>query len=278
MTQGMQVLVTGGSGQLGRVFARHYGGFYRLRLTYHAHPIAPLPHPNVEVVPMDLTDYASVSRAMQGAQAVVHLGADSSLSGTWESVLANNIRGTYHAYEAAREAGVKRFVYASSNHAAGLDIVERDTLGPGAPIRPDSLYGVGKCFGESLGSYYHDQYGMQVTCLRIGSCHGEDDLADQRVRMRDAVARGGGHPYNVPQYLSIWLSNRDMTQLLYRSLETDCPWGIFYGISDNTPAAFDLSETKRLLGYAPQDNVQDLFDVPIASLGRGGTLKGAERK
>jgi nucleoside-diphosphate-sugar epimerase len=181
-------------------------------------------------------------------------------------VLANNIIGTYNAYEAARVAGVKRLVYASSNHAAAFAVLESGTIGPDAPIRPDSLYGVSKCFGESLGRYYHDKYGMQVICLRIGSCHGEDDPADQRRRMEAAIARGGGYPYNAIQYLSMWLSNRDMAQLVHRSLQTECPFGIFYGISDNTPAMFDLSETKRVLGYAPQDNVQDLFDQTLGTL------------
>ena len=264
MTQNMKVLVTGGSGQLGQVFARHYGHYYALRLTYHTHPIEA---PGHEVVQMDLTKYDTVLRAMQGVEAVVHFGADSGLRAPWESVLSNNIVGTYNAYEAAREAGVGRFVYASSNHASGLAVAEGGIVGPDAPVRPDSLYGVSKCFGESVGRYYHDLYGMQVICLRIGSCHGEDDDADQRARLQAVVDRGGGYPYNVRQYLSIWLSNQDMSQLVHRSLETDCPFGVFYGVSDNTPAVFDLSETKRLLGYAPKDNVQNLFDEPIESLG-----------
>jgi hypothetical protein len=77
---------------------------------------------------------------------------------------------------------------------------------------------------------------------------------------------GGSYPYGPREYVSMWLHPQDMTQLIEESLETDCPFGIFYGISGNTPAAFDLSETRRVLGYAPRYNVQDLFDVPISSL------------
>jgi len=264
MSQGMKVLVTGGSGQLGQLFLKHYGHYYALRLTYNAHPFEA---PGHEVVRMDLTDFSSVLRAMEGVQAVVHLGADSALRTPWESTLANNIVGTYNAYEAARQAGVTRFVYASSNHAAGYAIKESIPVGPDAPIRPDSLYGVSKCFGEALGRYYHDTYGMQVICLRIGSCHGGDTYGGQREHLQRYIDQGGSRLYSVLQFLSIWLSARDMTQLLHRSLETDCPFGIFYGISDNTPAAFDLSEIRRQLGYEPKDNVQDFFDVPIANLG-----------
>ena len=264
MTRNMRVLVTGGSGQLGRVFASLSGDTYHLRLTYNANRFEA---PGHEVLRMDLTDYASVLGAMQGMEAVVHLGADSASPGTWESVLPNNIVGTYNAYEAAREAGVNRFVYASSNHATGYGLSEAGVIGPDAPIRPTGIYGVSKCFGEALGRYYNDRYGMQVICLRIGTCHGDDDLVDQRERMHEAVARGGSYPYNPLEYLSMWLHPEDMSQLVHKSLETDCPFGIFYGISANTPAAFDLSETRRALGYNPRYNVQDLFEVPIASLG-----------
>jgi nucleoside-diphosphate-sugar epimerase len=265
MGESRKILFTGGSGRLARFFIQHYGHQYRLRLTYHNHPFEA---PGHEVIHMDLSVYDDVLRAMQGVEAVVHFGADAGVRSPWESVLQNNLIGTYNVYEAAREAGVRRVVFASSNHAAALGVREFGLVGPDAPIRPDSLYGVSKCFGEALGRYYHDMHGLQVICLRIGGCHGEDDPADQRARMQ-AVAqrRGGGSVYTTPQVLALWLSPRDMTQLVHRSLETDCPFGIFYGVSDNTPPIFDLSETKRLLGYAPQDNVQDFFDVPITSLG-----------
>lgn len=260
-----KILVTGGSGQLGRMFLRHFGGHYAMRLTYHRHPFEA---PGHEVIAMDLADYDSVLTAMNGVEAVVHLGADSGGRAGWASILPNNIIGTYNAYEAAREAGVKRFVYASSNHAGGFALRERSPIGPDAPVRPDSLYGMSKCYGEALGRLYHDLYGMEVICLRIGSCHGTEDVESQRALMQRAIDRGGGYPYDAPTYLSIWMSPRDMCQLVHRSLEADCEWGIFYGISNNTPPAYDLSETRRALGYDPQDDVQDLFDVPIESLGK----------
>lgn len=262
MTRNMKVLVTGGSGQLGQMFLRHYGDCYALRLTYNTHPFEA---PGHEVVQIDLTEYDDVLRAMEGMEAVVHFGADSASRAPWDSILPNNIEGTYNAYEAAREAGVMHFVFASSNHAAGFALKEQDMVGPDAPIRPDDLYGVSKCFGEALGRFYHDRYGMRVICLRIGMCHGEEGYAGQRAYLEEVIERGGSYPYDTPTTLSMWLSPTDMSQLVHRSLETDCPFGIFYGISDNTPPAFDLSETKRVLDYEPQDDVQDLFDRPIRS-------------
>jgi NAD+ dependent glucose-6-phosphate dehydrogenase len=257
------ILVTGGSGQLGRMFVRHMGDRYTLRLTYNSHLFEAAGH---EVIQVDITDYEGVLRATQGVKAVVHFAADSAGRGPWESMLPNNIVGTYNVYEAARQAGIPRLVYASSNHAAGFAVKEGGMIGPDAPVRPDSLYGVTKCFGEALGRLYHDRYGMQVICLRIGTCHGDDDLADQRQRLQAAVARGGSYPYSAREYISMWLHPEDMSQLVQKSLETDCPFGIFYGISANTPAAFDLSAARRELGYAPRYNAQDLLDMPIASL------------
>jgi nucleoside-diphosphate-sugar epimerase len=258
------VLVTGGSGRLGQMFAGHYGDRHRLRLTYHSNPVESTTH---EVVRMDLVDFDSVLRAMEGIDAVVHLAADASSRAPWESILPNNIVGTYHVFEAARQAGVARMVYASSNHACGFVVKETGAVGPDAPVRPDSFYGVSKCFGEALGRLYHDKYGMQVICLRIGTCHAGDDMEEQRGWMHAAAARGPSFPYTVPQFLSMWLHPEDLAQLVHRSLETDCAFGIFYGISANTPAMYDLSETRRVLGYEPIYNVQDLFDEPIESLG-----------
>jgi len=264
MTRNIKVLVTGGSGQLAQVFLQHYGEQYQLRLTYYTRPFEA---PGHEVIRVDLADYGQVLEAMEGIEAVVHLGADTRGSAPWDSILRNNIVGTYHVFEAARQAGVRRIVYASSNHAAGYALAEQDMIGPDAPVRPDSLYGVSKCFGEALGSYYHDRHGLDIVCLRIGSSHGGVDEDKQRVYLERAVKRGGSGPYSVPQYLSIWLSSADMSQLIHRSLQAECAHGIYYGISDNTPPAYDLSETRCVLGYAPQDDVQDLFDEPIASLG-----------
>ncbi len=265
MTEKMKVLVTGGSGQLGQMIARNCAERYTLRLTYHRHPIAA--PAGGEAAPMDLTDYGSVLRAMQGVEAVVHLGADAGAHAGWGSILPNNLVGTYHAYEAAREAGVRRLIFASSNHAAGYAIMENRPIGPDAPIRPDSLYGVSKAYGEALGRYYHDEYGLEVICLRIGSCHEAEDEAAQRARVaRVAGATGRVAFYTPRQLLSLFLHPLDFCQLIERSLEADCGFGIFYGISANTPSAFDLAETRRVLGYDPQYNVQDFTEVNIAAL------------
>ncbi len=93
-----------------------------------------------------------------------------------------------------------------------------------------------KAYGEALGSYYHDRYGLEVVCLRIGWCSGADDEAAQRAQAQRMIAAGQGAIYSARQHLSIWLHPRDFTQLVQCSLEADCGFGVFYGASANTPS------------------------------------------
>ena len=172
MTEKQKVLYTGGSGDIGKMYARLADRKYALRLTYNSHPIESDVH---EVVQMDLTDLDSVRAAMRGMDAVVHMGANSSPGGSWESILNNNLIGTYNVYEAARLEGVRRVVFGSSNWACAYHIAEHGTVGPDTPIRPSTFYGVSKCFGEALASHYYDTYGVSIICLRIGRTHDASD-------------------------------------------------------------------------------------------------------
>ena len=130
MTEQTKVLYTGGDGDIGKVFARLANPKYKLRLTYYKEPFESDVH---EVVQMDLTDFESVRAAMQGVDSVVHMGADSSSRAPWESILNNNIIGTYNVYEAARLEGVRRVVFASTNWTCAFHIVQHGKVGQSAP-------------------------------------------------------------------------------------------------------------------------------------------------
>jgi len=259
VTEQTKVLYTGGDGDIGKVFARLASPKYKLRLTYYSDPIESDIH---EVVQADLTDIESVRAAMRGVDSVVHMGANSSPRASWESILNNNLIGTYNVYEAARLEGVRRVVFASSNWACAFHIAEHGKVGPkDAPIRPSTLYGVSKCFGEALGSHYYDTYGLSVICLRIGRSHDASDEgpnAEELVHMSNTNSDLG--PYEGDLWLELWVSNRDMTQLIEKSLETECGYGVFLACSDNQPAIYDLSETKRVLGYKPVHGIQQFWD------------------
>ena len=202
----------------------------------------------------DLADLPALGRAFAGMEAVVHLAATPDVEASWDEVLPPNVIGAYHAYEAARRSGVRRFVFASSNHAVGgymyddrrfLDPDDPAQVGSDAPVRPDSLYGASKVWGEALGRYYAEFHGMSVVCLRIGAVRPNDRPPDPAGRREPpAVAE------RVPR---MWLSQRDCVSLIEAALTAEVAFAIVNGVSDNAGRWFSLDEGRYLLGWTPED-------------------------
>ena len=226
-----RILITGAAGQLGGYLRRGLAGKYALRLL-DIRPIEDLGE-GEETVTADITDLDALTAAMEGIDGVVHLGAVS-VEDSWEEILPNNIVGTYNLFEAARRGGVKRVLFASSNHAIGF--YRRDQrIGTNVTVRPDSRYGVSKAYGEALASLYADKYGLETFCMRIGNVN------DKPIDVRR---------------LSIWISPRDFTQLVEIGLEAPgLHFEIVYGVSDNARTWWDNSNAERL-GYRPQDDAE----------------------
>ncbi|GAC1581017.1 MAG: NAD-dependent glucose-6-phosphate dehydrogenase Azf [Candidatus Elarobacter sp.] len=210
----------------------------------------------------DVRDAGALSRAFSGCETVVHLAGVVAVEASWEDVYAVNIGGTYAAFEAARQAGVKRVIFASSNHAVGMHEIENvpAIYQPGAgfvvrtdtPFRPDSLYGVWKAFGEVLGRYYSDTYGMQVTCVRIGSITTADDPRDPSVRRSS-----GWLPLDDEQkfarYAATWMSQRDFARLVRAILARDVPFAVGYGVGDTPPRCGEREPGRAICGFGPLD-------------------------
>lgn len=258
-----RVLITGAAGRIGKTLAEGLSGRYALRLQYHRtippeHQAAaerarqtgapvPLPDTSHEVVVAGAEDLEAMERACAGVSAVVHMAADPRVQAPWPDILNANIVGTYNVYDAARRAGVKKIVFASSNHATGYYEKEGTYTTPDMPVRPDSYYGVSKVFGEALGRYYADAHGISVICLRIGSFQ--------------PAPRG-------ERQLSTWISHRDTVQLVWRAIETDpqqVPYLVCYGISGNTRAYWDIRNAREVLGYAPDDDAEAYAAEVLAS-------------
>ena len=232
-----RVLITGAGGRIGRHLAGSLPERFDLRLHYFR--TAPDRIPGADLVQADIAEYDQIAPALDGMDAVVHLAAEPSTRAEWDVVHRDNIVGTRNVYEAARAAGVRRVVFASTNHVMGM--YDRDGQWPiynPQPVRPDSLYGVSKAFGEVLGRYYHDQHGLSVICLRIGWFLPEP---------KDEFARW------------TWLSPRDCTQIVTKAIEVDLGYGIFYAISGNGRRRWDLTETMVRLGYVPEDDAERFF-------------------
>jgi NAD+ dependent glucose-6-phosphate dehydrogenase len=229
-----RALITGAGGRIGSSLANQLGRRYQLRLHYF--PSAPERPPTGDYLVADITQFEQIAQAMEGVEAVVHLAGNPNEAAAWEEVHPANIVGCYHVFEAARQAGVRRLVFASSNHVMGM--YDRDRSWPvygHQPIRPDSLYGVSKAFGEALGRYYHDEYGLSVICLRIGWF----------------LPRPTEGPLR-----NMWLSPRDCAQLVSRAIESNVGFGIFYGISDNKGRHWDITDAVDHLGYRPEDDAE----------------------
>jgi nucleoside-diphosphate-sugar epimerase len=230
-----RVLITGAAGRIGASMVEHLKDRYDLRLHYHR--TEPKDPPTTDLVRADIANYDEVLPALAGMDAVVHLAGEPAVDTPWDRILKANIAGCENVFEAARQQGVPKIIFASSNHAAGWYEVEKaHYVTTDMPIRPDSYYGVSKVFGEALGRYYVDAFGLSVICLRIGSF---------QTRPRNA------------RHLATWLSERDCAQLVWRSIESDVHYAVVYGISGNTRAYWDISQARELLGYAPEDNGEE---------------------
>ncbi|WP_342128789.1 NAD-dependent epimerase/dehydratase family protein [Hydrogenophaga sp. OTU3427] len=188
-----------------------------------------------EVMQADLGDAQAVDRAVAGVSAIVHLGGYS-VEGPFAPILQANIVGAYNLYEAARKHGVRRVVFASSNHVTGF-YRQCDTITADHPPRPDGLYGISKAFGEDLSRFYFDRYGIETACVRIGSSFPEPK--DRRM-------------------LATWLSYDDLHRLISACLDTPVlGHSIIFGVSDNAVTWWDNSRAKHV-GYRPQDS-SDVF-------------------
>lgn len=258
-----KVLITGAAGRIGVVLRQHFRGSYALLRLLDIAPQAPAA-PGEEVVTCDLADLPGLQRAMEGIDCVVHL-AGIPTEAPWERILQANIAGCYNVFEAARLEGVKRVVFASSNHAVGFHRRERD-IDTDSPLRPDSRYGVSKVFGEALGRMYADKYGLSVACLRIGPFRTPDRPMAERELMN-------------------WISHRDMAQLVRRCIEhPGYHFVVAYGVSGNRRNRWH-NDRVAFLGYVPQDDAESFAaevlaasppEDPVAVQFHGGRYCSAE--
>ncbi|CAM3204554.1 NAD(P)-dependent oxidoreductase [Deinococcus saxicola] len=235
MTAG-RLLLTGAAGRVGAALRRHLredlaDAFPVLRLTDNRD--LGEAGDGEEIVYADLTNFEEVRKAVEGVDAVIHLGGIAD-EHSYEAIRDVNLDGTYHILEAARRAGVGRVVFASSIHAVGF-YPRAETISPTVPVRPDSYYGVSKVYGEALGRMYWERHGIGFVAVRI--CSFQPQPKDAR-------------------HLSTWLSPRDAAQLFARAVTApNVGFLIVAGISGNTrrwmsPEGWDL------LGYAPQDDAE----------------------
>jgi uronate dehydrogenase len=227
-----RLLLTGAAGGLGKVLRQAARPWTRvLRITDREALAAA--DAREEAVACDLADRAAVVALTRDVDAILHFGGIS-VETRFDDILQSNIVGTYNIYEGARRNGVKRVVFASSNHVTGF-YRQDERIDTEAPMRPDGLYGVSKCFGENLSRFYFDRHGIETVALRIGSSF----PAPRDRRM-----------------LSTFLSYDDLTELVRVSLSTPkVGHTVIFGVSDNTRKWWDNSRAQHL-GFRARDNAE----------------------
>lgn len=227
-----RLLLTGAAGHLGRVLRPRLKACCEVLRVSDIAELGPAA-PGEEVSQADLADKAGVAALLQGVDAVVHLGGVST-EHAFETVLPANIVGCYHLYEAARQAGTRRIVFASSNHVTGF-YRQSETIDPRMPVRPDGYYGLSKAFGENLAQLYFDRHGIETVSLRIGSSFAEP--RDRRM-------------------LATWLSFDDLERLVIAALSAPVVGHtVIYGMSDNPLTWWDNTPARHV-GFRPLDSAE----------------------
>jgi uronate dehydrogenase len=245
-----RVLVTGLSGLIGGAVREHVGGAWDL-VGLNRRPV-----PGVTFHQADIADLDGILPAFDGAEVVVHLAAIAKSSAPFADVERANVVGTFNVFEAARRAGARRIVYASSGatvsgwerempYAALVagrydEVREWRRITPDMPVRPTALYGVSKVWGEALARDWADAHGLSMICLRIGHVLAED------------------RPLT-PRDFSVWCSRRDIARAVERAVAApaDLRFATVFVNSDNRWGYRDLEPTGQALGWTPVDRAED---------------------
>jgi nucleoside-diphosphate-sugar epimerase len=238
------VLVTGAAGRIGSAFRAHAGERYRLRLAdRRLDGLAKTPGVGHEIIQIDVADLDACRAACRDVHTVIHLAADPSPEADfYQSLLDNNIKGVYNIFQAAADGGCRRVIYASSVQAVLGHPID-SPVGADSSVRPINMYGAAKCFGEAVAACFA-RAGLSSIAVRIG-------------------AYGDPLPLDYPslEYLSSFVSARDLNQLLVRCIEAEnIEFAIVHGTSDNRRRRLDLSSTEQLLEYAPEDDAFQIFE------------------
>ena len=268
----MNVLITGAAGLIGTsVWTRLADSPDR----YTLKGFDLVGDPGHDITEGNVADFDAVRAVVEGQDAIVHLGANGGPGDRWDQLRESNLVGTYNIFESAREAGVKRVIFASTGqvtwnyeqegdlgqviagtYEGSYDSYERVTHTQ--PVRPSGLYAATKVGGEALGRYYSDVHGISALCIRFSSVNRADSPLSptSNINPNDVDA-----PEN--RSFSLWTSTRDAAQIVQRCLDApdDLMFDIFYSGSDNRWGVRDISHAAEVIGFRPEDRAED-FRVP----------------
>ena len=228
------VLVTGAAGLFGSILRDHWADRYQLRLADIKAVDSLAAHE--QYVPLDIRDLEQFASACKGVHTVVHLAAYPGDGAEFYNILLErNIVGAYNAFEAARRAGCRRLVFASSIDAVG-GYWDDGEIAADRPVYPRTEYGATKCWGEAVGRVYAEQHNLSCVCVRLCNPHFD---------------QGGDWS---PDDLISGLTPRDAADLLGRCVDVeDLDYSVFNGISRLERGVLDWRVAHRVLGFVPKD-------------------------
>ncbi len=239
-TSKKRILITGAAGKVGTLITRHLHGQYDLRLTDIQKPFQ---LSGCDFHQVDICDYNAFRPLCERVHMVVHLAAIADENSSWEPLLQNNIIGLYNVFEAAADAGCKRMIFASSIYAVD-GYPENVVVHTGMPVRPPTLYGATKAFGEALGSFFADQRNLPTICLRLGW----------------VLESNHRHMNKNNRSLNTIITYDDVIRLFIAAI--DAPeklrFGIFHGLSNNRRKRLDIQDATDIINYNPQDDAYKL--------------------
>ena len=249
------ILITGSSGLIGQILLQN------LPLEHTITGLDITESSDDRTSAANLQNLNEIKDHYSNVDTVIDLAGISNLEADWNQIYSNNIPVTYNSFEAAKQSNVKRIIYASSNHVTGLyeyetpysDIIsgnyhkvdhsKLNHINSGFKIKPDSPYGIGKSFGESVAKYYSEKFGISVICLRIGTVNKYN------------------RPMDIRQFATL-LTHRDLVQLVSKSINAkpNIKYEIFYGVSNNKWRIWDLTESAAKISYEPLDSTESHRD------------------
>ncbi len=248
-----RILLTGAAGGIGSAFFRSAASYYSFRLAdRETAPLGSAIPEEHEVYALDVADLDACQQACRDIDTVIHLAADANPTADfYPSLLPNNIQGTYNIFRAAKDQGCQRVIYASS--AQVFEGYPPDVQAhPDSPLRPMNMYGVSKCFGEAVASYFASAEKLSTIAVRIGAYDVNGNVAN-RLRQAPDMRR-----------LSEYVSERDLNQLLRRCVDAPAVrFAVFHGVSNNRFKRLDITATQELVGYAPQDDSFEIFRADL---------------
>lgn len=241
------ILITGSEGLIGNLLSSRLSEYHIVKLDQVFAQSANYVRSNLQSV-AELKDKLAEHLPID---CICHLAGHCDPKASWNSILVNNIIATRTIFEFARECGVAKVIFASSNHVTGLyegnppslhlQPDKKTVVSENLPIAPDSYYGVSKVFGEALGKYFSEIFNIKTICLRIGSVLKDDN------------------PRRNPRHRATWLSHNDLVLLFKGAMRSKSNFGIYYGVSNNSKRFWDLTNAQNELDYYPRDNAEDFF-------------------